>query len=945
MIHERKGELSVPASERAERAAHPRGAVAAAAAALVGVFVLAGCSDGGMTDGDERPAALVRLSAEVDTTLVGAPLDPPLTVRVNDASGGALAGVEVQFAILAGTGTLEPTTATTGGQGEATAGYTGGSSAGTTTIEARVPGTTVAPVRFEIAVRPPDEVRLSAVGGDGQTAEPGSQLPAPFVVRAVTPTGAPAGGVRIVWTVEEEPAPDDAAARLSPDTAFTGEEGEASTLLTLADAEGDHVVRAVAPDAPAAGGADTIRFAASGDPAAVGGVVLDSVRPLPLTAGGEATLFGSGFAASAGDNTVTVEGAEATVREASETRLAIDVPAFEDRCLPARSVGVRVKAPGGTSGGPFVPLLPTEAPLDLAVGETRSLTEPGAVDCLQLAASDGDREFRFQVQSASQSSGANTPMRLIVRSGEDPGASPSVRRLAPSESEPFAAVRGGEHWASAWHLRFRENAVREAVRRGARPARPEAPAREGLRLSHTAAPPVEGDTLDVVYAVDGTSVSCTDTTRLIRAVVKEVGERVALLEDTLARQARGAFDDEQYEELRAVFDDAIFATDSAYFGGPTDIDHNERVLVLITPEVNKLTPENSNSLITGFFIPTDLADAGDPEGGGTGVEGTCPTSNEGEILYLLAPDRDGLFGGSSTGPAVSNERAFRSALGTSSHEHQHLLNTAIRLIEDGGSFTASLLDTWLDEGMSHVAEEVVGYEVTGHAPRQNLRWDDVSGDETAFGAFFFPNFGRLQAYWANPSNTRAVAVSDPGGTSSLRLRGFGWIFLRWLADQEVPAGGGGFLGGPAEEAFFRELARGGPSQLTGTDNVLRALEAVAGTSASWGELIADFSPAAHVDDDVAGVEARHTLPSWDVRDVFRRLNEESDEVSLDFPLDVVELDYGAAALEFSIRGSAQSYVRLTGSGPLPALSLELASTAGGPVPSSAVPQVTVVRVR
>lgn len=896
----------------------------------------------------ERPAALVRVSPAIDTVIVNEPVDPPLTVRVEDAAGAPLAGVEVQFAILDGTGTLSPSTVTTDGGGEAAAEYTGGSSAGTTTVEARVPGDPVTPVEFEVAVRPADEVRLEAAGGDGQAAEPGSQLAEPFRVRALTPTGRPAGGVRIVWALEDEPAaggPDGAGAKLSADTTFTGEDGEARALLTLSETAGDHSVRAAVPGLEAGASADTIRFTATGDPGAVGAVRIDSIRPLPLSADGEATLFGSGFAASPSDNAVTVEGVAANVREASESRLAIDVPSFADRCLPARSVGVRVEAAGETSNGPIVGLVPAEPPLELAVGETRPLTDADRVGCLQLAASDSDREYRISVQSASQASGANTPMRLVARSGEEAGATPAVRRLRAAEADPFATVRGGEHWAASWHLRFRENAVREAVRRGARPARREGATPRGLQHVHSTAPPVEGDTLDVVYAVSGTSVSCTDTVRVIPAVVRAVGSRVALLEDVEARDSAEPFDDGDYAMLADEFDEAIFATDSAYFGAPTDIDHNERVLVLVTPEVNELTPQDSESLITGFFIPTDLADSGDPEGDGTGADGSCPTSNEGEILYLLAPDPTGAFGGSSSGPEVSRERALRSARGTAAHEHQHLLNTAIRLIEDGGTFASALMDTWLDEGMSHVAEEVVGFELLGLRPRQNLGWDDVSGDEQLFRAFFLQNVLRLREYWIDPSNTRAVAVGDPGGAGSLRMRGFGWVFLRWLADHRVPDGGGGFLGGPAEEVFFRELARGGPSQLTGTDNVLRAIEVVSGAAPGWGELIADFSPLAQVDDDVPGVAARHTLPSWDVRDLFRRLNEESDAVVQDFPLEVAAINFESAAFEFSVRGSAQRYFRLTGSGALPALSLELASTAGGPVPAAAVPQVTVVRVR
>lgn len=911
---------------------------ALAALAVAGSFALVGCGDGG-TGPEDRPSSLVRVSAESDTVVVDEPVDPPLSVRVENADGDPMGGVGVQFAILSGTGTLDPGSATTNTSGVATSTYTAGRSAGTTTVEARIPEeSSISPVQFEIVVRAANAVDLAAVSGDGQSAEPGSQLPQEFRVRATSPSGLAAGGVRVVWEVAEQPpASGSDPAVLTADTSFTGVEGEAFSLLTLAGEAGEHRVRAFVPERP-----DTVVFTATGDPDAVGSVVVDSVRPLPLRAGQPATIHGSGFAASAPEDTVFVEGSAAVVREASETRLEFDVPRFEDRCLPVRTVGVRVRAGGASSNGVIVELEPLQAPLDLAVGETRPLTSASEVRCLQLAAAGSGREYRFQVQSASKVAGANTPMRLIVRSGPEAGAVPSVRLLRSAADRSLADLPAVPGLADVGHLRLRESAVREAIRVDARPARGERDGAgpRGLRLSHTTAPPEEGDTLSFVYAVSDFQVSCTDTARVIGAVVREVGERVALVEDTLAQQSSGAFTAADWSSLRASFDDVIFAADSAYFGAPTDIDHNERVIVLVTPEVNKLTPRSSSSRTTGFFIPTDLADSGDPEGDGTSRSGVCRTSNEAEILYLLAPDPGALWS-----KEISREVTLEVVRGTSAHEFQHLLNTATRLIKEDGTFGTSLLDTWLDEGLSHVAEEVVGYRSRGLEPRGNYGFSELAGEETAFHAYFVQNFLRLSEYWQDPADTRAVATSDPGSTASLRMRGFAWVFLRWLADQEVPDGSGGFLGGAPEESFFRDIAAGGPSLLTGTDAVLRAVERASGATPGWGELIADFSPMAQVDDDVPGIAARYLLPSWDLPDVFRGLNEAYTSITEDYPLEVEEIGFSTAAYETSVRGSAQRYFRLSASGAVPGLSLELASTSGGPVPPSAVPQITVVRVQ
>ncbi|MFB6240818.1 MAG: hypothetical protein ABEJ46_04560, partial [Gemmatimonadota bacterium] len=56
----------------------------------------------------------------------------------------------------------------------------------------------------------------------------------------------------------------------------------------------------------------------------------------------------------------------------------------------------------------------------------------------------------------------------------------------------------------------------------------------------------------------------------------------------------------------------------------------------------------------------------------------------------------------------------------------------------------------------------------------------------AFNNFQLPNFLRLRRYLINPDSTRALASEDPQGTKSLAMRGFGYLFLRWLGDQEGP---------------------------------------------------------------------------------------------------------------------------------------------------------------
>lgn len=69
-----------------------------------------------------------------------------------------------------------------------------------------------------------------------------------------------------------------------------------------------------------------------------------------------------------------------------------------------------------------------------------------------------------------------------------------------------------------------------------------------------------------------------------------------------------------YQALADEFDDTVFGPDVAYFGAPSDIDGNERVLVLLTHKVNELSASLTGQmgLISGFFLSTDRAHADQP---------------------------------------------------------------------------------------------------------------------------------------------------------------------------------------------------------------------------------------------------------------------------------------------------------------------------------------------
>jgi hypothetical protein len=104
------------------------------------------------------------------------------TVRVTDEKGAPLGGAAVQFAIVAGGGTLGRTSATTDATGSASAGsWTLGTVAGAQIVEATVAG--LPAVRFTATATPGAPASITAMAGDNQAAAVGAAVStAPAVV-------------------------------------------------------------------------------------------------------------------------------------------------------------------------------------------------------------------------------------------------------------------------------------------------------------------------------------------------------------------------------------------------------------------------------------------------------------------------------------------------------------------------------------------------------------------------------------------------------------------------------------------------------------------------------------------------------------------------------------------------------------------------------------------
>jgi len=314
--------------------------------------------------------------------------------------------------------------------------------------------------------------------------------------------------------------------------------------------------------------------------------------------------------------------------------------------------------------------------------------------------------------------------------------------------------------------------------------------------------------------------------------VAAVTDKAIVVSDTA--NPPGGFTDAEYRSIGVTFDTLIDPVDRDAFGAVTDVDNNGHVILFFTRAVNEATAAGASSVVLGFFYSRDLL----PK---TAAPGPCTGSNVAEMFYLLVPDPSGVIN--------SNKRSTTQVLtlsnGTVAHEYQHLINASRRLYVNAASNNQE--EKWLDEGLSHTAEELNFFRASGRSPRGNI---DASGFSdprflSAYSTFEVNNFNRYKSYLARPELQSPIGFD--AFDDDLPTRGAIWNFLRYAADH-LPLG--------QENAFWQALAN---SKTTGVANLTAAL------GAPTAQLLRDWAISVFMDDNAANVDPRFQQPSWNLR--------------------------------------------------------------------------------
>jgi hypothetical protein len=390
--------------------------------------------------------------------------------------------------------------------------------------------------------------------------------------------------------------------------------------------------------------------------------------------------------------------------------------------------------------------------INLAPGEDLIVQGASAVSCVELPSFPASVTYEVVITPLSRSLGFSpielrlTPLDELV--GDRVASDAGVTAEHVAATGPEAAWREGQFAMDA-RLRRLEATMLPQIRMTAR-----APAAGLFEV------PAVGDRVSYDFA-------CVTQSEFPRApenvsgIVRHVSDRAVIVEDLLAGDA---FTEAEYAQIGAAFDDVIYDTDVTYFGAPADIDNNGgRVVLLYTSGVNRLSDDYSDSFIAGFTCPLDLGSSG---------------GNRAEMFYLMVPDPTGEFT-SAEFDGISKDQVRRITDNTVAHEFQHLINAQRG---NGGA-----QDVWLNEGLSHLAEEVVGHAVNGFEPGTSLGADELLASQErvdVFNKYYLNNWYNLSQYLKAPADTAALLnASDPLDFNTFRMRGAAWSFVRYLLDR------------------------------------------------------------------------------------------------------------------------------------------------------------------
>jgi hypothetical protein len=785
-----------------------------------------------------------------------------LTVELRDARGTVITGRSITWI------STNPSVASVSGSGLVTA-LTPGSTRVVAAAEGR---STDIPVDV---TSPP--IATIVINAPAQTLFPGQTL-------QLTATARDAAGNVLAGKIFAWSSSNAGVIQVSQAGVVTGVATGGATISAAAEGISGNLALSVTP-APAA--------------------LIAQITPATLVEGGAGTITGSGFSATPSANIVSIDGVNATVTQATATSLQFVVPAFD--CRPRRSAPVQVTVNGGPSNVLTHAVSPASF-LSLAVGQQAIVAEPSD-RCLQFDASNTPQRYVVGVQSVSDVVATLTP--VTVSAGVPSGAitTPALPVASLRPAAPAAPVSMSQdqlRWQQ--HMAATSAAYERQIAFLNRLIEQTADATQAVQAAVPTIPATvrEGDQIAVRFP-NFSGNTCSQFTDLT-VRVRRITPQAIFLEDVgnPEQLAQSVFD-----QAGAAFA-TVYAVDVDHFGAPGDLDQNQRIAILLTKEVNKLSTPPLGFVSYGDLFPTTQ----------------CAASNEGEVFYLRSSDPTGQFtAGTYTSATLVQNFTYLLA-----HEFAHIIQ-ATRRRAAGANFMTS----WLAEGLATAAQEVTGFQMLGLQNGANYGrttvYSTLGGDpRNFFGfagdwiAYFGFEFNNRTKVAATPEECSWVGSTGPGGNpgpcqfAARLVYGLPWTVIKYTIDRH--------LGGAAnQKQYLRAFSdyRGAPG--------FAELQGVLGRTPS--EMLAQWAAMLYIDDRYPAATAFQFL-NWNIRDIAAAWQSPN--------ADLIPRTRGFSSFtdSFAVRAGSSAYYEISGAS-RPATAIRFRGDGGVALPPAL--QVWIVRVQ
>ena len=552
---------------------------------------------------------------------------------------------------------------------------------------------------------------------------------------------------------------------------------------------------------------------------------------------------------------------------------------------------------GSDTTGPSLSVCGVVAPTTLAVGDV-SIVDPAGGPCVAVpsvpAAGGAGAAYLYLAVSTAGSQTANGITGPYAISG---ASVPATADQAPLPSPLLSSFKPALT-AEQFHmmLRRRERATASDPRAVLFRSAAKAPS-----LAVAAAPQV-GDQKDFFVCRNTT---CDPPFVTVTATAQEVSGNLAIFVDN-ASTVTQLYTPTDLTNIGQLFDKYLYPIDTTNYGRESDIDGNGVVQVLLTPQINKLSGNcnQTHSVILGYFFSVDL-------------EPTATGPNKGEVFYSIVPDPG------NTACTVPKSFAEDNLAPTFIHEFQHMISYNRHVLLNGGPGQTE--DTWLNEGLSHYAEELGGRLIPD---AQNPL---LQPNENTLGQFAGSDYDNAYNYLRNPEAVSLIESDQ--STGLLTERGANWLMVKWLGSQfgTTTPNPASFLVQSTD--FTLKLEN---TTLVGSANVAQQ------SGQSFPDLVTWWQLANYLDDlpGFTPVNPQLQYVGFNLRAALAQLNQTPS-----FPLVPDSTLTGAYSHAGTLHQGSGHHVRIVQSAGAPGVQFKLSGQAGGAISATLVARVGLVRVR